>query len=140
VRERRLDGIRDGLALLADDRAAWWSARLAEAEQGPLERFRPNGYVVTALQAAHGAIATTEIPDDEPARHLQDALHRAVAVGDDTDTVAAIAGQLLGARWGASAIPERWQRMLHGWPGLTGANLARLAISAMGSDPGLTPV
>ena len=38
-------------------------------------------------------------------------------IGHDTDTVAAIAGQVLGARWGASAIPWRWRRDLYGWPG-----------------------
>lgn len=127
IREQRLDGIRDALPLLADDRAAWWHDRLDEAEHAPLERFRPNGYVVTALQAAHGAIATTPVPDDVPAHHLQDTLHRVIGIGDDTDTTAAIAGQLLGARWGVSAIPFRWRRLLHGWPGLTGADLARLA-------------
>ena len=40
-----------------------------------------------------------------PCDHLQDALHAAIRIGDDTDTVAAIAGGLLGARWGASAVP-----------------------------------
>jgi ADP-ribosylglycohydrolase len=136
IREQRLDGIRDGLGLLAADRAAWWRERLDEAEQGHLDRFRPNGYVVTALQAAHGAIATTPIPTDEPARHLQDTLHRVIGIGDDTDTTAAIAGQLLGARWGASAIPARWRRMLHGWPGLTGTDLEELAIlTVQGGQP-----
>lgn len=128
IREQRLDGIRDGLRLLADDRGAWWQERLDEAEHAPLTRFRPNGDVVTALQAAHGAIATTPVPDDEPAHHLQDTLHRVIGIGDDTDTTAAIAGQLLGARWGLTAIPFPWRRLLHGWPGLTGADLARLAV------------
>ena len=36
--------------------------------------------------------------------------------GNDTDTVAAIAGGLLGARWGASAVPAQWRRAVHGWP------------------------
>lgn len=29
-------------------------------------------------------------------------------LGDDADTVGAVAGQLAGALYGASAIPERW--------------------------------
>ena len=37
--------------------------------------------------------------------------------GYDTDTVAAIAGGLLGAVYGASAVPADWRRVLHGWPG-----------------------
>ncbi|MGI8889128.1 MAG: ADP-ribosylglycohydrolase family protein [Nocardioidaceae bacterium] len=48
------------------------------------------------------------------ATHLQDALHEAIRVGHDTDTVAAIAGGLLGARWDASAVPARWSRQVHG--------------------------
>ncbi len=42
--------------------------------------------------------------------------------------MAAIAGQLLGARYGASAVPWRWRRVLHGWPGLRAADLVRLGV------------
>ena len=128
VRERRLDGVHDGLSLLPAGRAAFWAAHLAEAEAGPPERFTPNGYVVTALQAAHAAVHTTRIPDLQPARHLPHALHRVIGIGDDTDTTAAIAGQLLGARWGASAVPDAWREVLHGWPGLRVDDLAQLAV------------
>ena len=76
----------------------------------PGARFRPNGFTVTALQAAVAAIVTTDIPERGSCLHLQHALHDAVRIGDDTDTVAAIAGGLLGARWGASAVPWRWRR------------------------------
>jgi ADP-ribosylglycohydrolase len=74
--------------------------------------------VVTALQAAWSAIVHTAVPEDEPCRHLQDSLVAAVRIGHDTDTVAAIAGTLLGARWGASAVPLQWKRRLHGSEGL----------------------
>jgi ADP-ribosyl-[dinitrogen reductase] hydrolase len=63
-----------------------------------------------------------------PACHLRLALDRTVRVGGDTDTVAAIAGGLLGARWGASAVPGQWRRLLHGWPGLRSRDLIRLAL------------
>ncbi|MBO0846489.1 MAG: ADP-ribosylglycohydrolase family protein, partial [Nocardioides sp.] len=43
----------------------------------------------------------------------------AIGIGDDTDTVAAIAGAQLGARYGASTVPAEWRRMLHGYPRLT---------------------
>ena len=136
VRQRRLDGIHDGLALLPDHRAAFWRERLAEAEQGPPERFAPNGFVVTALQAAYAATVHTPVPSAQPGRHLQDALHAAIAIGDDTDTVAAIAGQLLGARWGASAVPFAWRRLLHGWPGWRAGDLTRLAVrTVQGGEP-----
>ena len=47
--------------------------------------------------------------------------------GDDTDTVAAIAGALLGAVHGASSLPEEWLGLLHGWPGLRADDLRDLA-------------
>ncbi|MCH9710979.1 MAG: ADP-ribosylglycohydrolase family protein, partial [Actinomycetia bacterium] len=50
-----------------------------------------------------------------------------VRAGFDTDTVAAIAGGLLGAAYGASAVPPPWYDLLHGWPGLTARDLAALA-------------
>ena len=60
---------------------------------------------------------------------MQRALTAAVQVGHDTDTVAAIAGALLGARYGASAIPTRWRRIVHGWPGLRARDLQALGIT-----------
>lgn len=50
-------------------------------------------------------------------------IEAAVRGGGDADTVAAIAGSLLGARWGVSAVPARWRRVVHGWPGLTVSDL-----------------
>jgi ADP-ribosyl-[dinitrogen reductase] hydrolase len=136
VRQRRLDGVHDGLALLPEARRGYWADALAEAEQRPPRTFSPNGFTVTALQAAHAAIMQTPIPDQHPAEHLQQALAEAVRIGNDTDTVAAIAGMVLGARWGASAIPFAWRRMLHGWPGLRASDLTRLAIlTARGGRP-----
>ena len=38
----------------------------------------------------------------------------AVRIGDDIDTVAAIAGGLPGARWGTSAVPDEWWQVIHG--------------------------
>ncbi len=119
--------VRAGLVHLEPKAAAWWTERLDEAEAGPPERFTQNGWVVEALQAAWSAIHHTPVPADDPRGHLEDALARAIGIGHDTDTVAAIAGGLLGARWGASAVPARWRRILHGYPGLTGERLAELA-------------
>lgn len=133
VREQRLDGVWDGLGLLDADRAGFWSARLEEANDQDPHRFRDgNGFVVTALQAAWAVITSTPIPNEEPADHLRLALEEAVRIGNDTDTVAAIAGQLLGAYWGADAIPAEWRRQLHGWPGLDANDLTNLATSIIG--------
>lgn len=130
VREGRLDGVRDGIDLLPADRRQLWKERLAEAEAGPPSSFyEGNGYVVTALQAAYSSIVHTPVPEhDMPCLHFQQALQRAVQIGGDTDTVAAIAGALLGARWGLTAIPAKWTVMLHGWPGLRAIDLVRLAV------------
>ncbi len=128
VREDRLDGVRDGLALLPEERRGYWEDAIVEAERRPPRAFRPNGFTVPALQAAHAAIVQTPVPAERPAAHLADALVAGVRIGDDTDTVAAIAGALLGARWGASAVPDAWRRMLHGWPGLRADDLGQLAL------------
>jgi ADP-ribosylglycohydrolase/protein-tyrosine phosphatase len=106
-----------------------WSERLDAAEQHEPSHFaRNNGWVVAALQGAWSAIHRSD--------GLADGLRRAVCGGGDTDTVAAIAGALLGARYGASAVPQQWRRVLHGWPGWTGRDLTRHAVSIVrGDDP-----
>jgi ADP-ribosyl-[dinitrogen reductase] hydrolase len=43
---------------------------------------------------------------------IEEGIKRAIFYGGDTDTNAAVAGALLGARFGASAIPERWLAVL----------------------------
>lgn len=127
-------GVRAGLSYLPVQRRAAWSQWLDEAESQPPHHFSPNGYVVPALQAAWSAITRTPIPADDPALgsfscgHFADALAATVRVGNDTDTVGAIAGMLLGARWGSSAIPFQWQRDVHGWPGLDARDLTRLGL------------
>jgi len=132
VLDKRLD-LAGGLDLVPVERRDQWSAWIDEATGAGPARFNPNGYTVTALQAAWAAITSTPVPELDPAAgsfpclHLQHALPAAVRAGDDTDTVAAIAGGLLGAYWGASAVPARWRRAVHGWPGMRGRDLVALA-------------
>lgn len=115
-----------------------WRAVLQEAEANEPGTFRQNGWSVGALQAAWSAIVHTPVPEGPfPSAHLTDALSTAIRIGHDTDTVAAIAGALLGARWGMSAVPAQWRRILHGWPGLTSRDLERLAfLTARGGRAG----
>lgn len=108
---------------LPPDRRTLWLDRIAQSERLQPHQFPHNGWVVAALQAAWSAIVHGD--------GLQDTLERAVRSGYDTDTVAAIAGSLAGARYGASGVPEEWQQALHGWPALTGADLADLAGAAI---------
>ncbi len=128
--------VRVGLGHLHDDRRETWSARLDVAEASRPRDIPHNGWVVAALQAAWAAITTTGTGDDGPAGHLTRGLDAAVRAGDDTDTVAAIAGGLLGAVYGASAVPEQWRRLLHGWPGLRSEDLVALAGRIVGSRHG----
>ena len=106
--------VKDGLSFLDADLASRWEKLIDEALQGPSMLFNPNGYVVSAFQAALSAIIETPVPTEKPSDHLMTALETAIRIGDDCDTVAAIAGSLLGARWGIDAIPEDWQTLVHG--------------------------
>ncbi|OBH55031.1 ribosylglycohydrolase [Mycobacterium mantenii] len=143
IRHAILTGIVDariGLCHLPADRRDIWGARLDAAENARPASFPNNGWVVTALQAAWSAIATTPVPTEDPAAgvfradHLRLALDAAVRCGNDTDTVAAIAGGLLGAAYGASAVPAQWRRVLHGWPGLSARGLVALATRIVKED------
>ncbi|WP_111765131.1 ADP-ribosylglycohydrolase family protein [Nakamurella deserti] len=118
------DGVQDFLDRAPVDVSDYWRPLIKQAETGRPPSFPNNGWVVHALQTAWWAI--TSAPADD-ARHLQAALELAVRAGHDTDTTAAIAGALLGARWGASAVPAKWRRILHGWPGLRSRDLVVLA-------------
>lgn len=130
--------VRVGLEALPADRRQLWADRLDEAEAYEPSHFSRNGWVVQALQGAWSAIshtgaAGTEEPDDSG--HLRHGLEAAVRGGRDTDTVAAIAGALLGARYGVSAVPTDWRLILHGWPGASAEDLEWLALqSALGRD------
>jgi ADP-ribosylglycohydrolase len=132
IRQAVLTGELDariGLPHLAAPRAAVWRRRLDAAEASRPQDFPRNGWVVEALQGAWSAIATTG--SGGRTGHLPRALEAAVRGGNDTDTVAAIAGALLGAASGASAVPDGWRAQLHGWPGLRADGLAGLARAAL---------
>lgn len=116
-----------GLDLLPAGRRADWQERIQEAETRDPVSFSGNGFTVTALQAAWSSIVHTR-EDGEGPEHLRAALHTAISIGHDTDTVAAITGALVGARYGASAVPFEWRRMVHGWPGLRARDLVRLGV------------
>lgn len=66
--------------------------------------IKSSGYVVDTLEAAFWAVDRTGT--------FSDAVLLAVNLGDDADTVGAVAGQLAGARYGAKGIPPRWIKRL----------------------------
>ena len=143
IRHATLTGLLDvrfGLQHIGPDRREKWASRLDAAEASQPSGFKNKSWVVEALQGAWCAIATTLIPQDDPATgvfrvdHLRLALDASVRGCGDTDTVAAIAGGLLGAVYGASAVPAQWRRILHGWPVLGTRDLVALATRIVKAD------
>lgn len=70
----------------------------------PEEDIRSSGYVVHSLEAAIYCFLTTDT--------YKDCVLKAVNLGDDTDTVGAIAGSLAGAFYGYEQIPEEWLKVI----------------------------
>ena len=66
----------------------------------PSDRVKGSGYVVDALEAAVWSLITSD--------SFERALLKAVNLGDDTDTVGAIAGGLAGLYYGYNQIPGDW--------------------------------
>ena len=73
---------------------------LLEFKEVPEEEIRTTGYVIDSIEAAVWCLITTD--------SYKDCMLKAVNLGDDTDTVAAIAGGLAGLYYGYEAIPEDW--------------------------------
>ncbi len=82
---------------------------IADVAEGRFRRTRPpeivgSGYVVKSLEAALWAFHDAE--------NFREAVLRAVNLGDDADTTGAVCGQLAGAYWGESGIPQEWRDRL----------------------------
>lgn len=104
-------------ALLGADRSELMRVALAEplspgvakvmaADFGTMqaEDVQGSGYCVESLQAALWAFFTTQ--------SFEEAILAAVNLGDDSDTTAAICGQLAGAYYGVECIPPGWMGKL----------------------------
>ena len=107
LQESILEGLTQGFAFyesyLADKENLHYYDRLKDLETFkslPSEKIKSTGYVVDALEAAVWSLITTDSFDQ--------ALLKAVNLGDDTDTVGAIAGGLAGLYYGYDSIPEEW--------------------------------
>jgi ADP-ribosyl-[dinitrogen reductase] hydrolase len=66
--------------------------------------IRSSGYVVDTLEAALWSVSGSTT--------FEEAVLKAVNLGDDADTVGAVTGQVAGAVWGYSRIPGAWTRRL----------------------------
>ena len=107
LRERLQAGLTRGFAFyesfLADKDNLRYYDRLQDLESFaslPADRIKSSGYVVDALEAAVWSLITTD--------SFEQALLKAVNLGDDTDTVGAIAGGLAGLYYGYDRIPADW--------------------------------
>jgi hypothetical protein len=127
--------IRVGLEHLPEERRERWVTLIDEAEVNNPAFFRNNGWVVHAFQAAWSSISIAKSADSQlfahDAERLQYGLEQAVRAGFDTDTVAAIAGSLLGAFYGSTAVPASWRLKMHGWPSIDELTLSRMTHEAL---------
>lgn len=64
-----------------------------------------SGYVVDSLRAAHWANGN---------KNYEEVVRKSIALGDDTDTTACIAGGIAGMKFGINTIPSRWKDNLRG--------------------------
>ena len=71
-----------------------------QSEYSCREEVNNSGWAVSTLQAALWAFHSTD--------SFEEALIAAVNLGGDADTIGAVCGQIVGAYYGYSAIPERW--------------------------------
>lgn len=97
------DAIRNCLTLQS---VTFGSSQAPKAEYVPAceDMVQSGGYVVDTLDAAVWCLMTTN--------SYEECVLKAVNLGRDTDTTAAVAGGLAGALYGYDAIPEQWKNDL----------------------------
>ena len=107
LQSRMQEGLTQGFAFyesyLADKENLHYYDRLRDLtvfKSLTAEKIKGSGYVVDTLEAAVWSLITTE--------RFDQALLKAVNLGDDTDTVGAVAGGLAGLYYGYDSIPEAW--------------------------------
>ncbi len=100
-----LGAVASALSLVAPAHRAKWAAVL-DPSWTPDQATESNGAVWPTLGSAVWALRVSTSFDD--------AMRRAVDLGGDTDTVAAVTGGLVGAVFGVAGIPMRWTSAVHG--------------------------
>jgi len=92
-------------SLSAAERAEFASSSVRAIAKGAWRgkarvQIRSSGYVIDTLEAALWAVGSSE--------NFSEAVLKAVNLGDDADTVGAVTGQIAGAIWGYTNIPDAW--------------------------------
>jgi ADP-ribosylglycohydrolase len=107
LEERIQSGIDDGFAYYESDIAIRLELMhygrlrsMSEFKATSEDEIKSSGYVVAAFEAALWCLVNTN--------GYADCELKAVNLGDDTDTVAAISGGLAGLYYGYDAIPDEW--------------------------------
>lgn len=105
-------GIDDGLRYYGQDvsnlKEMAYFARVFHLDKLQLledSEIKSSGYVIDTIEAAVWCLITTD--------SLKECLLKAVNLGDDTDTVAAVAGGLAGLFYGVEAIPGEWLNVMN---------------------------
>ena len=88
--------------------------------------IRGSGYVIDSLEASLWAFAGSS--------SFEEAVLKAVNLGEDADTTGAVCGQLAGACWGESGIPETLKT------GLAGQHLFADILEKLVNHPGADTV
>ncbi len=106
---KALDGASKEVTLLGHGLGNFSSAGIQAIAQGEYREKSESeifgiGYVVPSLEAALWCFHHTD--------NFKDAILRAANLGKDADTTAAICGQIAGAFYGESSIPESWRKKL----------------------------
>lgn len=106
---RALDGASKEDVLAATDPASLSSPLVAAIARGEYRHksepdIRSGGYVVETLEAALWCFAQTE--------SFESAIIRSANLGHDSDTTAAVCGQVAGAFYGVQGIPAGWIRKI----------------------------
>ncbi len=107
---RALNGYSKEEILFTDRKDFSGSEKIVDIARGNykdkgLSEIRGTGYVVDSLEAALWCFYKTD--------NFKEAILTAANLGDDADTTAAVCGQLAGAFYGVSGIPDHWLNKLY---------------------------
>ena len=99
-------GLEKAKNFYADEVELKYYSRLFEKnfQNLPEEEIKSSGYVVDTLEAALWCLLNTD--------SYKSCVLKAVNLGEDTDTVAAVAGGLAGIFYGVENIPQNWLETL----------------------------